>query len=436
MRLKQVHYGWVMVLTAVGVLATQALIFYSFGIFLRPVTMEFHWERGALSAAVSIGMLVSGPLSILSGRLSDRHGPRVLVTISGLLTGIGFLLMSQISLLWQAYLVYGVIIAIGGSCCIVPITTTIPRWFATKRGMAMGLAWTGIGLGGTIAPVLTQWVISGYGWRLGYVTLGIINLIVVTLLAQLMKRSPQQMGVRPFGENEAAGSKEPLAEAVEGLTFQQAVKTGRFWLFSLLMVCFIFTVQVIMAHIAPHIIDTGITATIAASIVSIFAATSLIGRNLAGLVSDKVGSRLTMTACLSMVTAVMVWLLFSSDVWMFYLFAVVYGIAYGGVVPLQTLLAGELFGIRFLGMIMATTMFVGSVGGAIGAPLAGSIFDATGSYRSAFLICVALCGLALILSLILLRSKVKGTQAPLNHQDMSNSAIIGSGLNRVNGGIK
>ncbi len=125
MRLKSLYYGWVLVTIAAGILATQALVFLTFGVFLTPLTTEFNWERGALSGALSICMLLVGLFGILSGRLSDKYGPRILVTVGGLLVGAGFLLMSQVSILWQVYLIWGLFIGIGGSCCFIPVTVEI-----------------------------------------------------------------------------------------------------------------------------------------------------------------------------------------------------------------------------------------------------------------------------------------------------------------------
>jgi len=400
-----------MVFSAVGILAMHALTFYSFGIFLRPITEQFHWDRGALSAAISIGMLITGPFSILAGRLSDRYGPRLLVTASGIITGVALIFMSQISALWHVYLIYGVAVAIGGGGCVVPLTSTIPRWFKQRRGAALGLTWTGIGLGGIIAPMLSQWLISDYDWPTAYIVLGLITLVVVTPLAQTLKRSPQQMGLQPYGEMSVRQDEEEPA-ATESLSIKQVIRTGWFWIFGLVMFCFIFIIQIMMAHIAPHAVDVGISSALAASIVSIWATTSLIGRNLAGFVSDRIGPTPSIILHLALMVLALAWLLFAREVWTFYVFAVIYGIAYGGVVPLQTLLTGELFGLRFLGTVMASLMVVGSVGGALGAPLAGFIFDMTGSYQPAFIICLIMAILAIILSVLLLRQQRRRQAAP------------------------
>ena len=383
--------------------AAQALVFFTFGVFLRPMTVEFNWERGALSAAFSVSMLVSGPFAILSGRLSDKYGPRILVTISGLSVGIGFLLMSQINSLWQAYLIWGLFMGVGGSCCFIPIISSIPRWFTKKIGIAIGITVAGFGLGGIIAPPLAQWLISTYDWRQSYLILGLVTFIIVIPLAQFMKHSPQRVGLKPYGEDETVKDEQPLV--MKRLSIAQAIKTGRFWILGLVQFCFFFCVQVTIVHIVPHAIDIGISPIIAATITSIIAGTSVIGRLSMGFISDKVGGRLLLITCISLATLALLWLLFAKEIWMLYIFAVIFGVGYGGIVPLLTIISAELFGLGSLGMILAALMFCGTIGGALGAPLAGSLFDITGSYGLAFLICVIICALAIILSLILLKAK-------------------------------
>jgi len=391
------------VIMAACIMATHALVFYAFGVFLKPLTVEFKWERGALSGAISIALLLIGPFSILSGRLSDKYGPRILVTISGLSLGVGFLLMSQINSLWQVYLIWGLFMGVGMSCSFVPIISTIPRWFTKKRGIAIGIAVAGFGLGGIIVPPLAQWLISAFGWRQAYFILGLITFIVVIPLAQFMKHSPQRVGLKPYGEDEPIKDEHSLVTG--GLSITQAIKTSRFWVWGLILFCFFFCIQVTIVHIVPHAIDIGVSPIIAASITSIIAGCSVIGKLSTGFLSDKVGGRLLLIACVSLATLALLWLLFAKEMWMLYIFAVIFGIGYGGIILLQTLISAELFGLGSLGMILATLMFCGTIGGALGAPLAGSIFDITESYSLAFLICVIMCALAIILSLILLKAK-------------------------------
>ncbi len=404
MKLKHLHYGWVMVIMAACIMAVHTFAWYIFGIFLVPLTAEFNWERGALSGAFSMFVLMSGLFSILSGRLSDKYGPRILVTLTGILIGIGFLLLSQINSLWQAYLIWGLFMGIGSSCCWAPITSTIPRWFARKRGIAIGIALAGFGLGGVITPPLAQWLISTYDWRQSYLILGLITFIIIIPLAQFMKHSPQRVGLKPYGEEEIVKDERPLVTG--GLSITQAIKTSRFWVWGLILLCFFFCFQIIGVHIVPHAIDIGVSPIIAVSIVSIIAGCSVIGQLSAGFISDRIGGRLLLIACIFLAALALLWLLFAKEIWMLYVFAAMLGLASGGIILLEVVMTSELFGLSSLGMILGSLFILATLGSALGPPLAGSIFDITGSYSLVFLISVIICALAVILSLILL--KVRG----------------------------
>ena len=405
--MKHVHYGWVIVVISIGILVTQGLAFYSFGVFLKPITEDLVWDRGALSAALSITILVSGGLGIVAGRLSDKYGPRALVTIGGVLTGIAFLLTYLISSLWHVYLIWGIFMGIGASCCLIPIMSIIPRWFIKRRGIAVGITMAGFGLGGIVSPLLAQWLISAYGWRLSFIILGLIALIIIIPLAQFMKHSPQRAGLKPYGEIGSVEDKQSQSSAMEGLSFSQAIRTSRFWIFGLLQAGSFFCLGTIMVHIVPHAADIGIPEIIAASILSIAAGISIIGRLCIGFISDRIGGRLALTACLVQITLALIWLLFAKEIWMFYVFAVVFGLAYGGIIVLITVVTAELFGLESLGVILGGLTLLGTIGEAAGAPSSGSIFDITGSYWWAFLICIVVCTLAVIFSLVLLRYKGK-----------------------------
>jgi len=270
--------------------------------------------------------------------------------------------------------------------------------------MAIGITGVGGGLGGVIWSPLAQWLIYSFDWRYAYIALGLIAIAIVVPAAQFMKHSPQRVGLMPYGESKTADTKAP-PPVVGGFSFTQAIKSSHFWIFSLISLCFQFSIRLILIHIAPHAVDIGILAMVAASIPSIIALSNLIGKLTSGFTSDRIGPRPALNACLSIFILSMVWLLFTEEVWMFYVFAVIFGIAYGGEILVFTLVPADLFGLKHLGTVAATLRFLGTIGGAIGPPLAGKIFDITGSYDLAFLISLILSVLALILSLIFLRSK-------------------------------
>ena len=405
MGLKNVHYSWVMVVISISVLIVVGLQFYCFGVFFKPMMTEFNWDRGALSVTYSVMVLVAGPAAIIVGRLGDKYGPRPLVTIGSLLSGVAFLLTSQISALWHLYLIWGIGMGIGSTLLLLPVMVIVPRWFTKRRGIIMGLVMSGMGIGGVISPLLTQWLITDYGWRYAFSILGLITLIIIIPIAQFMRHSPQRIGLKPYGGDEIIEDKQSPSSAMEGLSFSQAIRTSRFWLWGLIQAGLFFSIGSIGVHIVPHATDIGIPGVIAASILSISAGVGIFGRLFIGFISDRVGSTLTLSAYLSLATLGLIWLLFAQEVWMFYLYAVIQGLSFASVVTLLPVLTAELFGLKSLGVTMGALILIGIIGEAIGPTLTGSIFDITGSYRLAFLICVVVSAAAVILSLVLLRDK-------------------------------
>jgi len=412
----RLHYGWIVAIAGAGIQLAHALGVYSFGVFLRPITLEFGWERGALSIAASLAGVEMGFLAIITGKLSDKFGPRALVTLSGIILGTAFLLMTQVNSLWQVYLFWGFGMGTAASCAVVPILSTIPRWFSEKKGVAVSITAAGFGLGAMVSPLLTQILISSYGWRQSFIILGIIAWIITVPLAQLIKRNPEQMGIKPYGEAGGELDKE-TDDSEQGLTFQEALKMRPFWIFGTIQALWFFCLQTIVVHITPHAIDVGIPEISAASILSLIAGTSVFGRLSIGFISDKLGAKLTITLCLIVATLALVWLLFASRIWAFYLFAICFGFAYGGFIPLLTVIPSELFGIRSLGVILGALIFYNHIGSSFGAPVSGYIFDTTGSYRWALVILVILCALATSLGIVLLKHRTKGKEIPIEAQE-------------------
>ncbi|MFH1031432.1 MAG: MFS transporter [Chloroflexota bacterium] len=407
--MKRLYYGWVIVICSAGLMAFHGLFLYTFGVFFKPLVNEFNWERGILSGAHSTAMLVTGVLSLITGMLCDRLGPRALLTVNGIAAGAALLLMSRVNSLWQVYLFWGLLMGIANAAVFIPITTTVPRWFGKNKGASTGLTLAGIGVGGVMWPIISQWLISDYGWRQAYVILGITTIVVVIPLAQFIKSSPQGIDLKRYEEREATGNGiSPPAGG--GLTLKQAVKKGSFWIIAALLFFEMFYAGTITVHISPHALDIGISAVVAAGLLSALSASQLTGRLLTGFVSDKIGTRLTATICLFMALLGLVWLQFAREAWMLYAFVIFFGVWAGGIFPTQIVITAEIFGLKCLGVILATLVFFGTIGNAIGPALGGGVFDVTGSYRLAFITIAILCAGAFILSLVLLRLKEKPTR--------------------------
>ncbi len=392
----RIFYGYFILLAAFCITVISAGTGGTFGIFLKPLLTEFGWTRAAASGAQSIHGLEGGLFSIITGWLNDRFGPRLVITVGGFLIGLGFLLMSQISSLWQLYLFYAVH-GIGGGSLMIPLMSTITKWFVRRRGLMTGIFMAGTGVGAMIFPPLVSWLILGQGWRNSYIILGIIPLIFIISAAQFLRRDPAQKGLSPY--DGARIGEESLSLKGEGLSFHQATHTRQFWMFCIINFCFMFAASVVMVHIIIYAIGLGISALSAASILSFMGGANIGGRLIGGSVGDRIGNRKALTISLMLVCVSLFWLLIAKELWMLYLFAILFGFgsASSGGVQMSPL-AARLFGLKAHGMIFGSVFSVGTMGSAIGAVLAGYIFDVTGSYQIAFLASAIFAVLAVILA--------------------------------------
>lgn len=345
---------------------------------------------------------------MITGRLTDKYGPKIFTVLAGLSVGTGFMLMSQISTLWQAYLIWGLLIGAGIGCSGNSIVSSIPRWFIKKRGLAISITIAGFNFGAAVGPLIIQWLISAYTWQKAFIIVGFIPLLVNIPLALFLKRNPEQMGIKPYGAEEPAEIRRRIDPPIQELPFASIIKSRLFWVFGFLQFSFGFCMQTVIIHIAPHASDIGIPALAAASILSISAGGRVIGNLATGFLSEWVGSRRVMTGCLVLMTLGLTWLIFTRDIVGFFVFAMIFGTTTGGINPLLMLVPAELFGLRNLGIIAGTFSLLGTIGGALGSPLAGYIFDAAKDYGIAFAISVAMGIIAVILSLVLLRHKDRG----------------------------
>jgi len=397
-------YGWVIVAFGAFILSINALPIYGFGIFLVPLTSEFDWQRGAISGAVSLGMLINGVLSILAGRLSDKYGPRIFITAAGIVLGAGLLSMSQINSLWQLYLIWGVSLGIGLSGTVTPINATIPRWFIKRRGLALSIVATGFGMGAFITPLIVQKLISTVDWRKAFLIIGLVPLAITVPLAQFIRKSPDQMGLTPY---EDSGTREAVTPdgKVGGYSFHEMLRSKIFWILGIINFGFGIGLQTVTVHIVPHGIDNGIPPAIAAVFLTIIAGSSVPGKFFSGFISDKIGSTRTLILSITLMTISLALLIFINTVNMFYLFALLFGVSYGMTIPLWTIVASDLFGVESLGVIFGSLFFFNVTGGAVGAPLSGWIFDVTGSYTPAFISITVVGIISVIFSLILMRHK-------------------------------
>ena len=378
----------------------------SFGVFFNPVLSEFGWSRAVISGSLSFNYFVYGFANILTGRMADRVGPRIVMTVCGILLGSGCLLMSQVQQVWQLYLVYGLIMGLGISGADVVLLATIARWFLRKRGTMSGIVKVGGGVSLFAMPLISNWLIGNYGWRKSYIILGIPIMILYVLAAQFLRRNPERMGLVPDGEVDIGGTNTNLQDI--GLTLNEALRTRQFWMICIISVSLFFCTYTIPAQIVPHAIAIDITSAAAASVLSLIGMASIVGRFMMGTLSDRIGNRMAMGICILAMTASLIWLQTARELWMLYVFAVMNGFAHGAFFAAVSPLVAGYFGLRMQGSILGIVFCCGPVIGSIGPVLAGKMFDLTGTYNQSFLICTGFAITALIMIILLKPIAIKG----------------------------
>jgi len=363
-------------------------VYYAFGVFFKPVLNEFGWTKAMTSGAFSLASIMNGLLAVAMGGLTDKFGPRMVMTVCGLFLGLGFMLMSQVSHVFHLYLFYGILVGAGMSGSFIPLTSTVARWFFKRRGLMTGIVAAGSGIGALIGPLVASRLIPIYGWRMSYLILGSITLLAVVLFAQLIKRDPTQVGQAPYGENLTEQVR--LGLRVEGLSLREAIYSPKFWVFFTTGFCYGYCVFTIMVHMTPHAIESGISAVRAASILATIGCLSIVGKVLLGRVGDIVGNRRTLILGFILMSLALIGLVPAKIGWMLFLIAGLFGFAFGGIAVSHSPLVAELFGLRSHGVIFGVFGMSVGWGGAMGPLLTGYLFDVTNSYQIAFLLCAVI----------------------------------------------
>jgi MFS family permease len=392
------YYGYVIVAAVFFILLILSGANFSYGVFFKSLASEFGWSRAITAGPFTLNMILQGLLFVVAGRLCDRYGPRIVLICTGFFLGLGYVLMSQVSAIWHIYVFYGVILSIGMSG-LIPLMSMVPKWFVRERALMYGVAVSGAGAGIMAMPILASWLITSYDWRTSYIVVGVIAAIIVISAAQFLRRDPDR--VHLLSRDLEAALTESKSLEGGGLAVRKAVCTRQFWLANFIFFTYGAFMQAIMVHIVPHATDLNIPATTAAIILTIIGGAGIGGRIILGGVSDRIGRRIVLIISFVGTTLALVWLLVAGEMWMFYLYAFVFGFFQGGVGVMQSPILVELFGFRLHGTYMGISGFVYAVGAAIFTVLSGYLFDVTGNYMLAFIILSILGFIGLIASLFL-----------------------------------
>ena len=359
-------------------------LFFTFGVLFPEFEKEFGWSRAQISGASSTMFIVMGGLGIVMGRVNDQIGPRILLTASTVVFALGFILMSRMTALWHLYLFYGLLCGLGIAAHDVVVLSTVARWFTRGRGLMSGLVKTGAGIGQLIVPLFAAFFILRHGWRDATMVVGLVALIVMVIAAQVVRRDPKTLGLRPWGDDQKEVANDVTQEA--GLDLKQAVRTRQFWLISMAKLADWYCLFTIIIHVVPHGIDQGLEPATAAIVLSVIGGCSILGRLILGAGFDYLGTKRSLLIAFALLFLSVVFLQLLSDPRWLFAFAFVYGIGHGGFFAIASPSVAEYFGTRSHGVIFGIVMFTGSIGGTLGPWLSGWLYDSTGTYDIAFLL--------------------------------------------------
>lgn len=382
------YYGWIVValLFVIGIIGFGMR--FSFGVFFKSLQEDFGWSRASTSGIFSVYMILCAVFVILSGWALDRYGSRAVITAMGFFTALGLILTSKVSSPWHLFVTYSLLLAMGTGGLYVISMATVTRWFTKRRGLALGIVSAGASISMMVMGPLSAYLISVYGWQTACLIIGLMGFFIVTPCGLLLRRAPSEIATAPRGEKlEATNRGSPVEQnhnEPAGLSLSQSVKTRNFWLIVFIMFIFSFCVFIVMTHLVPHAIDLGIDPIQAASLLSFIGGGGAIGRISMGRISDSIGTKRAYIICPLLMAGAMLWLIELSDLWMFYLFAAIFGFAFGGIGPVNAAFIGNAFGLRHLGVIMGFMDVGWQVGAAVGPVFAGYLFDIRDSYVFAF----------------------------------------------------
>lgn len=385
-------------LVVAGACLTQFTVIgllFSFGLFFKVFETEYGWSRTLMSASSSLSFLMMGLLAMLGGRLSDRYGPARVLAATGILYGIGFVLLSQVSEPWQLFAICGTFVGLGLSTHDVVTLSTVARWFEARRGIMTAVVKVGTAAGQVIVPPLTALLISGMGWRPAVIVLGFGAVALLIGAAAIMKSPP----IRHVQPGQAAG-------AAEGATFAEARRSRVLWTLCAVQFCFFASLMTVPLHLPIHGMDLGLSAGTAATLLSVVGGASVAGRLAVGRLVDVIGGRQAFALCFVVLIAGLAGLTLLTVPWGLFASVAVYGFSHGALFVVVSPTVAEYFGMRAHGAIFGTVLFFGTLGGAVGPILTGVVFDRIGSYVPAFLTLALLAVLALGLVLSLPRPKV------------------------------
>jgi MFS family permease len=402
------YYGWLIIAIGFVTMAIAVTARTAFSLLLPPLVNEFGWDRGLVAGAFSFGFLVSAVISPIVGRLMDRHGPRLIIESGVCLLTCGLLVAPAIKTPWQLYATLGVLV--GGGANLMSFTAQslfLPNWFVHRRGLAISIAFSGVGIGAIVLLPWLQTIIGRDGWRASCWTMGLLVLFVLGPLNLFLWRRPEDIGLLPDGGSHSAGAGktrhasnivDPAWASVEW-TLARAVRTGRFWWIVLGYFCALFAWYAVQVHQTKYLIEVGFSPLVAAWVLGAVSIVAIPGQIGLGALSDRIGREWVWSAgcCgFALCYVALIALERGPSHGLLYLMVISQGFLGYALTSVMGPVVAEIFEGPHYGSIFGTITVALIGGGAAGPWVAGVLHDVTGNYRLAFLLAIACCVLSAV----------------------------------------
>lgn len=403
----RLFYGWYILAASFAILFFTSGARYSFGVAFKPMSKELGWSRGSISFAFFLNMTLFAFSLIAAGRFYDRYGAKWVIAVSTVFLSAGFALIVLIDSLWQFYIVYGVFAAVGLGGTSIPLLAALTsKWFTKWRGFAISLALAGNCMGQFVLIPIFTFSTLRYGWRISYLSIGLIMLFVnMALVLFVMKESAGQLDrtSAPAEGDEKKEGKEEMASSkhLPDLSLGEAIQTSPFWLFLIVMFVCGSGDFLVTTHLIPFVTDHGIHPAQAGNMLAWIGLMSLFGVLIAGPASDLIGNKVPMAIAFLFRLGAFLLILTSQNATSFYIFSIIFGLTYLVTGPLATTLLGRLYGFSHIGLLSGFVTTVHHIGGGLWAYLGGVTFDRTGSYRLAFVCSAIMASIAFLCSILI-----------------------------------
>ena len=397
------HQAWIVLGAVIAIMVATSGLRQVFGVFIRPMEAEFHWDRATVSGVAAVSWLLLGAASPIAGTLADRWSARWVLVLSCAVLGAGAILSSWVGTLWHLYVTAGVLMAAGGGGASMPAAAVIAaRWFEARRGLVLGLLGAGSSAGQLILFPLAVWLMLNHGWRWSFLVMGLIMLaITIPAGLALVRDDPADRGTTPYGAGRASRLVGP-APAERRIGVDDAFRVPAFWLLmATFFVCGYTTGGLVITHLVPHTAEHGFSEMDAARALGVMGAMNIVGTVASGWLCDRFGPKRPLAVYYFVRGLSLLFLPYVSNMPGLYLFAAVFGLNFISTVPATTALTARIFGRLSVGALSGWILFAHQVGAALGAALAGWLFDATHSYTWAFVSGAVLATLAAAMSLVI-----------------------------------